>query len=125
MKRLMERRSSILSQCSPNRQTQNETASQVHSSTFTPVPGSSLVVDRLVGQGPEIDVRWTGGSPGALGHQDGDHVLPWVGIPGGAQAAVPAVSTGYRRDVVAPGDHGDAEPPAMAVKKARDQAGHR
>ena len=41
---------------------------------------STLVVDRLVGQGPEIeaDVRWTGGSPGALGHENGDHLLPGV-----------------------------------------------
>src|SRR3989442_880483 len=88
---------------------------------------NNSVVDRLVGRGPEIeaDVRWTGGSPGALGHEDGDHVLPGVGIPGGAHAAVPAVPAGYRRDVVAPGDHGDAESPAVAVKEARDQAGYR
>jgi len=35
------------------------------------------VVDRLVGRGPEIatDIRRTGGCPGGLGHQDGDHVL--------------------------------------------------
>src|SRR6266851_5963140 len=73
------------------------------------------VVDRLVGQGPEIDVRWAGGCPGALGHQDDDHVLSGVGIPGGAQATVPAVPARYRRDVITPGDHGDAEAPAMAV----------
>src|SRR5229473_8310429 len=81
--------------------------------------GGVSVVDRLVGQGPEIDVRWTGGCPGALGHQDDDHLLPGVGIPGGAQATVPAIPAGHRRDVVAPGDHGDAESPAMAVKVAR------
>jgi len=48
------------------------------SQTARLVPGSLLVVDRLVGQGPEIDVRWTGGCPGALSHQDDDHVLPGV-----------------------------------------------
>ena len=87
--------------------------------------GGDSVVDGLVGQGPEIDVRWAGGCPGALGHQDDNHVLPGVGIPGGAQAAVPAVPTGYRRNVVAPGDHGDAESPTLAVKEAGEQARHR
>jgi len=48
-------------------------------------------------------------------HQDDDHLLPWVGIPGGAQATVPAVPTGYCGNVVAPGDHRDTESPAMAV----------
>src|SRR5204862_6874466 len=94
-------------------------------STFNPVPGSLLVVDRLVGQGPEIDVRWPGGCPGALSHQDDDHLLSGVGISGGVQAAVPAIPTGDRRDVVALGVHGDAEPPAKVVKKARGQAGYR
>ena len=36
------------------------------------------VVDRLVGQRPERDVRWVGGSEEALGHEDGDHLLPGV-----------------------------------------------
>src|SRR5437588_9558027 len=83
------------------------------------------VVDRLVGQSPERDVRWAGGSEEALGHEDGDHLLPGVRIPGGAHAAIPAVATRYRRDVVALGDHRDAESPAVVVKEARDQAGHR
>src|SRR3954452_21350362 len=41
---------------------------------------ATSVVDRLVGQGPEIetDIGRTGGSPGALGHQDGDHLLRGV-----------------------------------------------
>jgi hypothetical protein len=43
----MERRSSISSQYSPNRQTHDETASQMHSSTFNPVPGSPLRATRL------------------------------------------------------------------------------
>ena len=44
------------------------------------LPRGISVVDRLVGQGPEIeaDVRWAGRRPGALGHQDGDHILPGV-----------------------------------------------
>src|SRR2546428_4029661 len=38
------------------------------------------VVDRLVRRSPEIkaDIRRTWGSPGALCHQNGDHVLPGV-----------------------------------------------
>src|SRR5260370_41174737 len=40
------------------------------------------VLDRLVGQGPEIDVRCAGGCTGARGHQDDDHVLSGAGRPG-------------------------------------------
>jgi hypothetical protein len=72
-----------------------------------------LVVDRLIGRGPEVeaDIRWTGGSPGPLGHENDDHILSGIGIPGGAQTAIPAQTAGHRRDVVASGDHRDAEPP--------------
>src|SRR3989442_15586600 len=85
---------------------------------------NNSVVDRLVGRGPEIeaDVRWTGGSPGALGHEDVDHVLPGLGIPGGPHAAVPAVPAGHRREGVAPCDQGHAETPAVAVKEDIDHA---
>ena len=70
------------------------------------------VVDRLVGRGPEIETDRrsdTGRSPGALGHQDSDHLLLGVRIPGGAQAAVPAEPPGNRGHTVAPGDRGHAE----------------
>ena len=43
--------------------------------------GGVSVVDRLVGHGPEIDVRWAGGCPGALGHQDDDHLLSVPSVP--------------------------------------------
>jgi len=41
----------------------------------------------------------------------------------GERAAVPAEKGGHRRHVIAPGDHGHAEPPTVAVKVARDQTG--
>src|SRR6266446_216889 len=52
-----------------------------------------LIVDRLVGRGPEIaiDRRSDRRFPDALGHEDAGHVLPGVGVPGRAVAAVPAV----------------------------------
>ena len=89
---------------------------------MTQVASTASVVDRLVGRGPEVetDIRRTGGGPGALGHQDGDHVLPGIGIPGSAHSAIPAEPSGNRCHVVAPGDHGHAKPPAVAVKVARD-----
>src|SRR5579872_4354119 len=85
------------------------------------------VVDGLIGRSPEIeaDVRWPGRIPGALSHEDGDHVLCGVRTPGGSHAAVPAEATGNRRDIVAPSDYRHAESPAEAVKGARDQTRHR
>src|ERR1700694_5744773 len=80
------------------------------------IQGAS-VVDRLVGQSPEIDVRWIERRPGALGHQGNDHLPPEVGIPGGAQTTVPAIPTGHRRGVLAPGDHGHPEPQPRLSKK--------
>src|SRR2546426_265618 len=52
-----------------------------------------LIVDRLVGRGPEIaiDRRSDRRFPDALGHEDAGHVLPGVGVRGRAVAAVPAV----------------------------------
>src|SRR6266853_1885598 len=65
-----------------------------------------LVVDRLVGGGPEIAIDRGGDRriPDALGHEDSGHVLPGVGVPGRAVAAVPAVGPdrGPREDALAP-----------------------
>ena len=55
-------------------------------------------------------------------HQDGDHVLAGVRIPGRAQTAVPAVFADGRRRLGAPGDHRDAEAPAVAVEVAGDES---
>jgi len=43
-----------------------------------------------------------------------------VRTPGGAQAAVPSELPDGPRYVLAPGDHGQAKPPAVAVKVAAD-----
>src|SRR5438270_8472006 len=71
------------------------------------------VVDRLIGRGPEIekDARRTGGIPDALGHQNPDQLLLGVHVPRRAVAAVPAVPSRGRRQIVAPGHDGDAESP--------------
>src|SRR5437899_9769016 len=62
-----------------------------------------LIVDRLVGRGPEIAID--GGRhrriPDALGHEDSGHVLPGVSVPGRAVAAVPAEGTDRPRHIVA------------------------
>src|SRR6266849_4077680 len=83
-----------------------------------------LVPDCLVHAGPEVqaDTRRLGGGPVALGQQDPHHLFPGVRIPRGAEAAVPAEAARRRRHVVAPGDHGQAESPAVAVEVAADQA---
>src|SRR2546425_511977 len=88
---------------------------------------SRSVVDRLVGRGPEVetDIRRTGGRPGALGHQDPDHALLGVRTPRGAQAAIPAERSEGPGHVLAPGDHGQAEPPTVTVEVAGDQTGRR
>src|SRR6266852_9950660 len=85
------------------------------------------VVDRLIGCRPEIatDIRRTGRGPGALGHQEADHVLPGIRAPGGAQAAVPSELSDGPGHVVAPGDHGQTEPPAVAIEIAPAQTGRR
>src|SRR5712692_12096888 len=85
------------------------------------------VVDRLIGCRPEIatDIRRTGRGPGALGHQEADHVLPGIRPPGGAQAAVPSELSDGPGHVVAPGDHGQTEPPAVAIEIAPAQTGRR
>src|SRR6516164_8051323 len=82
------------------------------------------VVDCLVGRGPEIagDARWHRRSPGSLGQEDRGHVFAGIRAPRGAQAAVPAVATDRRRDVLAPGDDGRAEPPPNVVEIAGKQA---
>ncbi|SRR6266480_87586 len=55
------------------------TSKGVHAWFFLPnCTKSRSVVDRLVGQRPEVDVRWTRRSQEALGHQEGDHVLSGV-----------------------------------------------
>src|SRR6267378_617007 len=79
-----------------------------------------LVVDRLVGSGPEIAIYGGGHRrlPDALGHEDAGHVLPGVGVPGRAVAAVPAVGPDRPRQIVAPGDDGHAEAPAAVVPEA-------
>src|SRR5882762_11094141 len=96
-------------------------------SILGPCAMSPLVVDRLVDRGPEVetDVRGTWGSPGALGHQDTNHVLLGIRIPGRAQAAVPAEFSDGPGHVGSPGNNRYAEPPAVAVKVARDQTGPR
>ena len=61
--------------------------------------------------------------PETLGHQDPDHVLLGVAIPGGAVAAVPALPSGGRH-IIAPGGHGHAEAPAAVVPEAGEEEGH-
>jgi hypothetical protein len=70
--------------------------------------------DRLVCQGPEIaaHLRRIWPRPGALSQQDAGHVLSRVGIPGGAQPAVPAEPSDGPPNVLASGDHGHTEPSA-------------
>src|SRR2546425_9531921 len=82
-----------------------------------------LIVDRLVGRGPEIaiDRRSDRRFPDALGHEDAGHVLPGVGIPGRAVAAVPAVGPDGSRRVVAPGDDRHAEAPAAGCPRNRER----
>src|SRR5712691_5346458 len=83
------------------------------------------VVDRLVGRGPEIAIDRGSDRriPDALGHEDAGHVLPGVGVPGRAVAAVPAVGSDRARPVVAPGDDGHAEAPAAVVPEAGEEIG--
>src|SRR5215213_6790920 len=90
-------------------------------------PSGALVVDRLIGRGPEIekDTRRTGGIPDALAHQDTDQLLLGIHVPGRAVATVPAITSGGRRQIVAPGHDGDAESPAVAVPEAGEETGHR
>src|SRR5216684_6675309 len=86
-----------------------------------------LIVDSLVGGGPEIaiDRRSNRGIPHALGHEDAGHVLPGVGIPRRAIAAVPAVGSDRARQIVAPGDNGHAEAPAAVVPETGEEIGSR
>ena len=72
-----------------------------------------------------IDIRATGRIPDALGHQDRYHILFGVRIPGSAVAAVPAVPSGNRCQIVAPGDHGHAETPPVVVPEAGKEIGRR
>src|SRR5579884_1753401 len=83
-----------------------------------------LVINCLIRCSPERDV-WCLGGKRTRSHQDGNHILFGIYIPGGAQSAVPAVATGDRCNIVTFGNHSDAETPAMRVEKARDQAGDR
>src|SRR5437899_839166 len=86
-----------------------------------------LVVDRLVGGGPEIAIDRGGDRriPDALGHEDSGDVLPGVGVPGRAVAAVPAVGPDRAREVVAPRDDGHAEAPAAVVPETGKEIGRR
>src|SRR5215212_791024 len=79
-------------------------------------PSGALVVDRLIGRGPEIekDTRRTGGIPDALAHQDTDQLLLGIHVPGRAVATVPAITSRGRRQIVAPGHDGRAESPPWA-----------
>src|SRR5712692_3124486 len=86
-----------------------------------------LVVDRLVGGGPEIaiDRRCDRRIPDALGHEDAGHVLPGVGVPRCPVTAVPAEGSGRARHIVAPRDDGHPEAPAAVVPEAGKEIGSR
>src|SRR5712692_11162961 len=86
-----------------------------------------LVVYRLVGGGPEIAIDRGSDRriPHALGHEDSRQVLPGVGVPRRAVAAVPAVGSDRARQIVAPGDDGHAEAPAAVVPEAGEEVGRR
>src|SRR5712691_3002158 len=85
------------------------------------------VVDRLVGRGPEIAIDRGSDRriPDALGHEDAGDVLPGIGVPGRAVAAVPAVGSDRARQVVAPGDDGHSEAPAAVVPEAGEEVRRR
>src|SRR5216684_1131696 len=75
---------------------------------------ASSVLDRLVGEGPEVrhDVRRYRGFHHALGEEDAGEVLAWIRTACGADAADPAEPPRYRGKIDALGVDAHAESPA-------------
>ena len=74
------------------------------------------IVDGLGGQGPEIagDVE----REEALREHHANQVLFGIRVPGGAQAAIPAVAAWNRGKIVTSGHHRDPKSPAMRLEEA-------
>src|SRR5690606_14652683 len=103
---------SIPAACSTARRAGEAEASTTRTTGEPTRPAAS--VERGVGRRPEVPpdgVGLRGFDP--LGQQDPHEVLGWVGVPGRAQAAVPAVAAGGAPQVAAAQADRDAETPAV------------
>src|SRR3954466_11898663 len=79
------------------------------------------VVDRLVGERPEVaeDQRWVRGGEGGVGEQRDDHVLARRAVPRGAEATVPSEAANLFGDLRSSRDDRHPVSPTVTVEVAR------